>query len=51
MIVVAILIGTLAGFVAIGIRAMIKGILYLSFLGTGNILGNIIHSPWYIVLL
>jgi CIC family chloride channel protein len=51
MIVVAILIGTLAGFAAIGIRAMIKGISYLSFPGTGNILENIIHSPWYIVLL
>lgn len=51
MIVVAILIGTLSGFAAIGIRAMIKGISYLSFPGTGNILENIIHSPWYIVIL
>ena len=51
MIVVAIIIGILAGFSAIGIRAMIKGISYLSFPGPGNILQNIISNPWYIVLL
>ncbi len=51
MIFVAIIIGILAGFAAIGIRAMIKGISYLSFPGPGSILDNITSSPWYIVLL
>lgn len=51
MIVVAIIIGTLSGFSAIGIRWLIKTISFTSFPGTGNILENIIHSPWFIVLL
>ena len=51
MIVVAIVIGILAGFAAIGIRAMIKGISYLSFEGPGSVLENIMNAPWYIVVL
>jgi CIC family chloride channel protein len=51
MIVIAIIIGILSGFAAIGIRAMIKAISYISFPGNGNILQNIISNPWYVVLL
>lgn len=51
MIIVAIIIGILAGFSAIGIRAMIEFFSELSFPGEGNLLGNIISSPWYIIIL
>jgi CIC family chloride channel protein len=51
MIVVAIVIGILAGFSAIGIRAMIKFFSELSFPGTGNLLENIIATPWYLILI
>ncbi len=48
MIIIAIIIGVLAGFSAIGIRWLIKAISDLSFPGTGNILQNIIQTPWYL---
>ncbi len=51
MIIVAIIIGILAGFAAIGIRALIEFISELSFSGEGSLLQNIIDSPWYIKLL
>lgn len=51
MIIIAIIIGILAGFSAIAIRALIKYISYLSFPGPGTILENIMQTPWYIVLL
>ncbi len=51
MIIVAIIIGVLAGFSAIAIRALIEWFSDLSFPGPGNILENIIHSPWYIIIL
>jgi CIC family chloride channel protein len=51
MIVIAIIIGILAGFSAIGIRAMIKFFSELSFPGTGNLLQNIIATPWYLILI
>ena len=51
MIVVAIIIGILAGFSAIGIRAIIKFFSQLSFPGAGNLLENIIATPWYLILL
>ncbi len=51
MIIVAIIIGILAGFAAIGIRFLIEEISVLSFSGDGSILENIINSPWYIKLL
>jgi len=51
MIIVAIIIGILAGFGAIGIRALIKEISDLSFSGDGNLLSNIMNSPWYIKLM
>ncbi len=52
MIIVAIVIGVFAGFAAIGIRAMIEWFSDLSFAGSGtNILENIMHSPWYVLIL
>ncbi|MBL1213510.1 MAG: CBS domain-containing protein [Ignavibacteriae bacterium] len=51
MIIVAIIIGILAGFAAIGIRFLIEEISSISFAGDGNLLENIIASPWYIIVL
>ena len=51
MIIVAIVIGILAGFAAIGIRWLITEISELSFTGDGSLLQNIIDSPWYVKLL
>lgn len=51
MIIVAIIIGVLAGFSAIGIRALIHFISELSFPGPGDLLENIIAAPWYVKLL
>ncbi len=53
MIIVALIIGTLAGFGAISIRAMIKFVSDMSFpgiSGTDVLLHNIIAAPWYIKL-
>jgi len=51
MIIVAIIIGILAGFAAIGIRAMIQFISHLSFTGPLTLLDNIIAAPWYLKIL
>ena len=51
MIVIAIIIGVLAGFSAIGIRAMIKFFSDISFPGTGNLLQNILNTPWFWILI
>ena len=51
MIVVAIIIGVVAGFSAIGIRALIKFFSQISFPGPGNLLQNIINTPWYLILI
>lgn len=51
MIIVAIIIGVLAGFSAIGIRWLITEISNLSFPGDGSLLHNIIAAPWYIKIL
>lgn len=51
MIIVAIIIGVLAGFSAIGIRALIKFFSQLSFPGAGNLLQNIMNTPWYWILI
>lgn len=51
MIIVAIIIGLLAGFAAIGIRFLIKEISALSFQGEGNILENILSTSWYWILI
>lgn len=51
MIIIAIIIGIMAGFGAIGIRALIKEISDISFAGEGSLLDRIIAAPWYIKLL
>ncbi|HSD64509.1 MAG TPA: chloride channel protein [Ignavibacteriaceae bacterium] len=51
MIISAIIIGVLAGFSAIGIRAMIKFFSDVSFPGSGNHLQNIMNTPWFHILL
>ncbi|MBZ0200906.1 MAG: chloride channel protein [Ignavibacteriaceae bacterium] len=51
MIIIAIIIGILAGFSAIGIRAMIEFISQLSFPGALSLLDNIIAAPWYLKIL
>ena len=51
MIIVAIIIGLLAGFAAIGIRFLIKEISFLSFQGPGNLLENILDTSWYWILI
>ncbi len=51
MIIIAIIIGALAGFGAIGVRALIKFVSAISFPGSGNILENIIASPWYLLII
>ena len=51
MIIVAIIIGVLAGFSAIGIRFLIKEISAISFQGEGNILDNIMNTSWYWILI
>jgi len=51
MIIVAIIIGLLAGFAAIGIRFLIKEISAISFQGPGNILENILDTSWYWILI
>lgn len=51
MIVVAIIIGVVAGFSAIGIRALIKFFSQISFPGSGNLLENITATPWYLILI
>jgi len=51
MIIVAIIIGLLAGFAAVGIRFLIKEISALSFQGEGNLLNNILNTSWYWILI
>jgi CIC family chloride channel protein len=51
MILIAIVIGILAGFAAIGIRALILEISNLSFTGTGNMLENIISTSWFWIII
>ncbi|MDZ7767272.1 MAG: chloride channel protein [Melioribacteraceae bacterium] len=51
MIIVAIIIGVLAGFAAIGIRALIQWISSISFPGDGTVLENIIATPWFWVII
>lgn len=47
----AIIIGLIAGFAAIGIRALIHFISELSFPGTGDLLTNISNSPYWLIIL
>ena len=51
MIIVAIIIGILAGFAAIGIRALIQTISHISFSGEGNLLENIMNTSWYWIII
>jgi CIC family chloride channel protein len=51
MIIVAIIIGVLSGFSAVGIRALIEGISLLSFPGSGSFLENVLNTHWYIILM
>ncbi|MCZ6702057.1 MAG: chloride channel protein, partial [Ignavibacteria bacterium] len=51
MIIIAIIIGVLAGFAAIGIRALIQVISNISFTGDGNLLENIMSTSWYLIIL
>ncbi len=51
MIILAIFIGLLAGFGALGIRVLIHTISDYCFSGNGTLLENIIATPWYIKLL
>ncbi|MBD3257321.1 hypothetical protein GF377_02720, partial [candidate division GN15 bacterium] len=51
MIVVAIIIGALAGFGAVGIRALIREISAFCFPGELTLLDNIAATPWYLKLL
>jgi chloride channel protein, CIC family len=51
MIIIAIIIGALAGFGAIAIRSLIKIISDFSFSGTGTLLQNMIDTPWYIIVI
>lgn len=51
MILIAIVIGLLAGLAAIGIRALILEISNLSFTGTGNMLENIINTSWFWIVI
>ncbi len=50
MIIVAIIIGLMAGFAALLIRLLIKQISAVSFPGQLSFLENVIHSPWYLIL-
>ncbi len=51
MIIVAIIIGVLAGFAAIFIRWLIKSISQFSFPGEETLLQNIFNAPWYLIVL
>ncbi|UCH66311.1 MAG: chloride channel protein, partial [Ignavibacterium sp.] len=51
MILIAIVIGILAGFAAIGIRALILEISSISFTGQGNLLENIMSTSWFWIIL
>ena len=52
MIIIAIIIGVMGGFGAVGIRTLIHEISNLSFAPVGkNLLENIILAPWYIKIL
>lgn len=51
MIILAIFIGILAGFGAVGIRMLIEFFSELSFPGDGSLLDNIREAPWYVKVL
>lgn len=51
MIIIAIIIGVLAGYAAVGIRFLIEEFAHLSYPGSGNVLENIMNTPWYLIIL
>lgn len=51
MIIVSTIIGVLAGFASIIIRILIDEIKSFAFPGDLNFLGNIMNTPWYLVIL
>lgn len=51
IIILSIIIGTVAGFAAVGVRILIHTISGLSFPGSGTLLENIISLPWYLKIL
>lgn len=51
MILIATVIGVLAGFGAVGIRSLIREISAICFPGDATILDNIVAAPWYYKLL
>jgi len=51
MIIIAIIIGVIAGYAAVGIRFLIEEFSHLSYPGDGTVLENIINTPWYLVIL
>jgi len=51
MIIVAIIIGVIAGYAAVGIRFLIEEFSHLSYPGDGNVLENIMSNPWYVIIL
>lgn len=51
MISLAVIIGILAGFGAVGVRMLIEGIADLCFPGEGTLLERIIIAPWYMKLI
>ncbi|NIP43599.1 MAG: chloride channel protein [candidate division Zixibacteria bacterium] len=51
MIILAIIIGALAGLGAVGIRALIKEISHFFFTGSGTLLENMANTPWYLKLM
>ena len=51
MIVLASIIGILAGFVGLAMKKMIHFVSDISFTGNGTFLENVISTPWYLILL
>ncbi|MCE1164787.1 MAG: chloride channel protein [Bacteroidetes bacterium] len=51
IIILSIIIGTVAGFAAVGVRLLIHSITMLSFPGNGSLLDNMTALPWYLKVL
>ncbi len=51
MIIMAIVIGVVAGFGAVGVKYLVEFISEIAFSGEGTILEKVIATPWYILLL
>ncbi len=51
MIIIAIIIGVISGYAAVGIRFLIEEFSHLSYPGNGSILENIMNTPWYLIIL